>query len=195
MKQGKPVTRAFCLEPQSASVTFEALLVEDCAIGTSTVVVSRGAIMTAGLFDENFRRSEDFDLWLRMRFQGCQMAYHPDAEVVHRVHGMGLSADKWAMKKERIRVYRKVAKTLDISSEQRQIVRAMIAKTEAECDIERLKRALEVGDFNCALQAADRAVTVRNSWKLRVSLIALRKAPRLFRILHLCRSFMLGYSS
>jgi len=56
------VGRAFERQPQSPPVTFEKLLTEECAVTTSAVVASRQAMIDAGLFDERYRRSEDFDL-------------------------------------------------------------------------------------------------------------------------------------
>ncbi len=192
MKDERPFARAFDIQPQCAQVTFESLLVEDSAISTSSAVVSRDAIIAAGMFDENFMRCEDFDTWLRMSFAGTRMAFHTEARVYHRISDIGLSADRWSMKKDRIRVYQKVDATLPISEQQRQIVREMVARTQARCDIERMKRALEAGDYNQAVEAADHASVLKHNWKVKVSLFCLRAAPRVFRRLHLARIFLLG---
>src|SRR5215469_3844150 len=119
LKDEKTLNRAFSLQPQAARVSFDALVVEDCAIGTSSTVVSRDAILRAGLFDETFRRCEDFEMWMRMAFGGSRMAYHFDADVFHRVLEEGLSADRLAMKRDRIRVYEKLISTLPLSRRQR----------------------------------------------------------------------------
>jgi glycosyltransferase involved in cell wall biosynthesis len=193
VREEKPFNRYFTLQPQSRSVTFESLIVEDCAISTSSTLVLREALIATGMFDENFRRSEDFDLWLRMSFRGCRMAYHPDAEVYHRVNEAGLSANKVAMKRDLIRVYGKIASTLNISSEQARLIDARIAKTESECHVEEFKRALEDGDYTRALQLSDGVKEAGNHWKLKVSSFALRIAPRLFRLLYLGRSVASGH--
>jgi hypothetical protein len=198
VKSEKPFTRAFISQPQAAIVTFESLLAEDSAISTSSAVVSRQAILAVGLFDENFLRCEDFDLWLRLSFSGACMAYHPDAEVCHRIHPAGLSADECAMKKDLVRVYEKIVSTLAVSLEHRQIIRSMVAKAEAECAIQQLKQGLEKEDYAGAIGAARRALTAQKGWKLKVSVFSLRVAPQLFRFLHLSRMFLLGrgkYSS
>jgi GT2 family glycosyltransferase len=191
MKDERPFARAFDVEPQSEEVSFETLLVERSTISTSSAVVSREAILRAGLFDESFLRCEDFDMWLRMAFVGVRMSFHSEACVYHRVSDAGLSADRWSMKQDRIRVYRKVAATLPISESQRRIVREMAAKTEAQCDVERMKSALEAGEYAGAIASAQRAVAIENSWKLRVSLTLLRIWPALFRRLHLIRASLM----
>jgi len=187
VRNEQPFDRAFTMEPQSANVTFDTLLTEDCAVSTSTAVVSREAIVRAGMFDENFRRCEDFDMWLRMSFGGARMTYHPDAQVYHRISQTGLSADRWAMKRDRIRVYQKMA-ALPVSSQQRKIIDRMVAMTETLCDVEQLKSALIAGDYALANEAAARASSHKTNWKFTLTVMGLRIAPRLSRRFHLART-------
>jgi glycosyltransferase involved in cell wall biosynthesis len=191
VKDEKAFARAFSLEPQSPRVTFESLLTEDCAISTSSAVVSREAIVRAGLFDESFWRCEDFDMWLRMAFMGARITFHLEAQVCRRVYDTSLSADRGSMKKDRIRVYQKMASTLPVSEKQKQIIRRMVDDTQAQCEVERFKDALEKGDFDLALEAGARTSTLRKNWKVKIALLGLRLAPRFFRRIHLSwASFM-----
>jgi glycosyltransferase involved in cell wall biosynthesis len=194
LKDEKPVARAFQMEPQRGPVTFESLLTEDCAISTSSTVVSREAILRNGLFDESFLRCEDFDMWLRMAFQGTRIGYHRDATLFHRLLGRGLSADRWAMKRARIRVYEKMTVTLSLSGSQLEMIRKLIAKTEAECQIELLKRFLEAGEYGKALDAVKLARREKDSWKLKAVSLGLRLGPRLFRLLHRARGKLIYHS-
>src|SRR5258708_39952113 len=157
VKDEKPRARAFTMQPQAKEVTLESLLGEDCAISTSSTVASRDAILRAGLFDENFRRCEDFDLWLRMAFAGARMAFHSDAQVYHRISSTGLSANRWEMKRDRIRVYQKIGTTLPVTENQNQVINDMIAKTEADGDVEALDGSLEMSDYVAAFTGSDRA--------------------------------------
>lgn len=192
IKDEKPFTRAFQLQPQAQFVSFESLLREDSAISTSSAVVSRAAILAAGLFDESFVRCEDFDLWLRMSFAGVRMDYHPDSEVYHRINSIGLSANRIAMIQDLIRVYQKTAAQLRLTGRQLDIISEMVRRAEAEYSVEKLKDSLEKKDFEQAKSAADRALTLKKNWKLKVSALALRTAPRAFRFFHLGRAFLLG---
>jgi glycosyltransferase involved in cell wall biosynthesis len=188
VKAEKPSARAFSVEPQSPPINFDSLLVERCTIGTSTTVISRAAIIGAGLFDESLMRCEDFDMWLRLAFGGARMAYHSDAPVFHRITESGLSADRWSMKKDRIRVYEKMASTLPISVEQLETIHQLIKKAEADCHIDELKHAVERGDYEAAQEAMDRARAIKDRWKLKFSAFALKLAPGLFRRFHLARA-------
>lgn len=192
IKDEKIYTRAFELQPQAKHVSFESLLTEDSAISTSSTVVSRAAIGDAGLFDENFIRCEDFDMWLRMAYRGVRMVYHPDAEVFHRMNSAGLSANRMAMIRDLIRVYDKSVAAMDLSVKQRQVIREMVRRADAEYAIERLKECIEKGEYEEARLAVERALALKSTWKLKLSAFALRAAPRVFRRFHLGRAFLLG---
>src|SRR6266496_783117 len=168
IKDGQPFSRVFFAQGQSRRVSFESLLLQSSTISTSSVVVSREAITTAGRFDETIHRCEDFDMWLRLAFQGSRMAYHPDAEVYHRVHKVSLSADSLAMIKDRVRVYEKTASTLAVCREQRQIIRRMITKSQSDGYVEQLKESLERKDYAEAREAAHRANLVESTWKIKL---------------------------
>jgi glycosyltransferase involved in cell wall biosynthesis len=188
LKDEKTLNRSFSLQPQKARVSFDSLVVEDCAIGTSATVVSREAIVRAGLFDETFMRCEDFEMWLRMSFAGCRMSYHSDANVFHRVSEYGLSADRLAMKRDRIRVYEKLINTLPLSRRQRATIEKLAADTRRDCDVYILKQLLDAEDYGKALVVSGRVKARSSSWKLTLAHMGLRFLPRLFGQLHRIRT-------
>jgi GT2 family glycosyltransferase len=191
LKGEKPFANAFSIEPQSSGVNFDSLLVESCAISTSSAVVERESILKAGLFDESFRRCEDFDMWLRLAFGGAHMTYHSDAQVFHRMNEQGLSADRLSMKRDRIRVYEKIAATFPVTIEQQETIHKLVANIKADCYVDEMKHALEKGDYKEALGSGNRAKAIKSNWKLATSLFALRAAPRLFCHFYLVRAHML----
>ncbi|HET8823549.1 MAG TPA: glycosyltransferase family A protein [Terriglobales bacterium] len=191
VKNGQPYSRVFYVQNQPSTVTFETLLLQSSTISTSSVVVSRETILAAGGFDEALYRCEDFDMWLRLAFSGGRMAYHPDAEVYHRMHEVSLSADSLAMIKDRVRVYNKTVSSLDISKEQKQIIRRMVTKSQSDGYIEQLKDALDREDYAEAREAAERALSVESTWKLRLAKLGLRVSPRAFGLLHRSRLLFL----
>jgi hypothetical protein len=68
------------------------------------------------LFDASFRRSEDFDLWLRMTHRGASMGYHRTILGRHEFWGgRGLSGDREAMREAQIAVYHKLLSKLELS--------------------------------------------------------------------------------
>ncbi len=180
VKGDVPVARAFKLEPQAWPVTIENLLAEKCTVGTSSTVASRQALIDAGLFDERFRRCEDFDLWVRMRFQGVRMGYDRDVHLYRYVSGSGLSGDPVTMKRSRVEVYENIAATLPLTPEQNKLVRRLISETEAYCQVDLAKKFILAQDYDRALDAVRRARLVLNPWKLRLASFGLPKAPKIF---------------
>lgn len=192
LKGDEAVGRYFEVQPQAESVDFDSLLVENCAIATSTVVASRNALLKAGLFDDNLRRCEDFDLWLRMAFKRVSMAYDAGAEVIHRVNEMGLAADPFAMKKDRILVYEKVLATLPVSPEQARVIRKIIAGIRGEFFLEQMKSALAAGDYEAARRFADQTSQFQKNWKVNLTRILMHVSPQLLRRLFLSRARFIG---
>ncbi len=181
VRDGVRVGHAFGLEPQHRPVTFEKLLTEECTVGTSSTVASRQALIEGGLFDERFRCCEDFDLWLRMSFQGARMDYHPGLHVVHKLSPESLSGNRYTMKKARIEVYEKTSSTLQISTAQRELIGTLVRKTEAECDTDLVKQFLQAGEYRKAREVAKRAIVLKDNWKMRSAVLALYIMPGVLR--------------
>ena len=180
LKNGVPAGRAFQQEPQHPPVTFEKLLTEECCVATSATVASRQAMIDAGLFDERFRRCEDFDLWLRMSFRGARMAFYDGVGIEHRLLPDGLSSDSYLLKQGRIGIYRKTLETLPLSGAQRKLVNKLIARTEGNSQMDLVRQYMREGRYEEAALAADKASSLLNNRRSRWTARALRIAPRAF---------------
>ena len=177
-RNGVPAGRAFEHEPQHPPVTFEKLLNEECCVMTSAVVASRQAMMDAGLFDERFRRCEDFDLWLRMSFRGGHIDFDRDVGIEHRLLPSGLSSDSYLLKQARIEIYKKTLATLPLSPSQRVLVRDLIAVTEGKSQMDMVKRHVREGRYKEAAAAAQQAAVLLQDRKSQWTALALRTMPR-----------------
>ena len=171
------VGRAFERQPQSPPVTFEKLLTEECAVTTSAVVASRQAMIDAGLFDERYRRSEDFDLWVRMSFRGAKMDLLRQVGIEHRLHPGGLAADGYLLKQAQIEIYKKVLATLPVSAEQKRLIQELIARVEGLCQMDLVKRYLREGRYPEARLAAGQAAALLQDRKSRRVALAVQIAP------------------
>ena len=180
-RNGVPAGRAFEHEPQHPPVTFEKLLKEQCCVMTSAVVASRQAMIDAGLFDERFRRCEDFDLWLRISFRGGRMDYRDDVGIEHRLLSSGLSADGYLLKQARIEIYKKTLDTLPLSASQRELVRDLITLTEGRSQADMVKRYVRERRYQEAAAAAQRASVLLQDRKSRWIAWALRTMPKAVR--------------
>lgn len=59
----------------------------------STILMRREAVEQAGLFDPDFRRLQDWELWLRMLRSGARFAGTDERLVRYRLHDSSLSTD------------------------------------------------------------------------------------------------------
>jgi len=171
---------AFDRISQQGPVTLDSLLAERCTVNTSSVVVVREALLQTSLFDEQMRRCEDFDLWLRLASNGVKMAYEPAVHIIHRLSN-GLSADRELMKQGRRQVYKKVSAMLPLTSAQGAIVTSKIRELDKEIEIEAAKRHLSSGTYDQALAAIERARSLGPDRRLGFVESALRYCPAFFR--------------
>jgi glycosyltransferase involved in cell wall biosynthesis len=177
VQNGIPKGPLFDRYPQVGPVTFEKLLREECCVLTSTVVALRQTMIDSGLFDERYRRCEDFDFWLRMSFGGAKMDFIQRVGVERRELPTGFSADLQRMLDARIEVYRKASSSLPLSDAQKEIVADMIRWHEGSWQTELAKRYLRVGSYSEARAAADKAAELLQNRKSRKLAFALRIAP------------------
>lgn len=172
--------------PSRGPVTIESLLTQACAVITSCVVARRGSLVSAGLFDERYRRSEDFQLWVRMTHRGARLDYQRKVLARHRVRPDSLAGDASRMHECAKGVYADLSNELDLTPRQRALVEVEIEKYESYLALARGKRALASGDYERAASELSRArdlgrVPAFQGMKLRLVLLFIRLAPRLLR--------------
>lgn len=73
-------------------------------------LIRRGALDSAGGFDDRLTALEDWDLWLRLSLV-AEARYSPAVLVRYRVHPGGMSEDRSRMDKNRFRVLDKLCRT------------------------------------------------------------------------------------
>ena len=183
IRDDRPVGVSFDRTPQSLPVNFDCLLREQSTVNTSSAVVSREALVEAGMFDEEFRRCEDYDLWLRLAAAGVRMTFTREIQIAHRpANGLAASGD--LMKQALIAVYQKTLATQKLTEEQTSVARAKIADISLAIQLERAKEFLLEGKFGEAAQCLDRAEAITPLWKLRVAGWGLRLSPHLLQSLY-----------
>jgi glycosyltransferase involved in cell wall biosynthesis len=70
----------------------------------ATVMYRRDRLLAAGAFDEQLRRCEDYDVYLRMAHL-YPVAGYPDLVAAYRLHGENMSADHAAMLRSALAVH------------------------------------------------------------------------------------------
>src|SRR4051812_2496642 len=171
--------------PSHGSVNFNSLIREQCTVLTSFTVARRQAILDAGSFDPIFRRSEDFDLWLRMAHQGATMDYQRTVLGTHALSEEGLSGDRDALRQAQIAVYRKALKGMNLSPEEFALVQAQVERCEALLQFDEGKDHLLSRRYREAAAALRRANLFYRRFSLQMALALLRVMPGAVRRLYL----------
>ncbi len=94
---------------------------QQCFIGTSTVMINRKIFDQVGTYDEQLTVCEDYDLWLRISSR-YPIGYIDEQLAVKRAgHGDQLSFRFWGMDRFRITAIEKLLKQQCLSNEQQSV--------------------------------------------------------------------------
>lgn len=175
------------IAPSNGEVTFESLINGECNVITSGVVARRSLILEVGMFDEQLRNSQDFELWVRLVRKGARTAYQRKVLLRYRYHENSLSGDALNQIKRELRVLGKIESSYDLTPEEREDVSKAMAAIGANLELETGKLHLAKGEFEEARAAFLKANATRRSLKLSAALLLLRISPRLLQRLYVRR--------
>jgi GT2 family glycosyltransferase len=172
----------FC--PSHGDVTFERVVLGECTVHVCVTVARREALVRAGLFDTAFRRTEDFEMWLRLLHQGGRIGYQRRVLGRYRKHAGSLSADSALMIESVLRVLDKAAAYPNLTPAEGQSIERRRLAEHAKLDLHSGKKALAAGDAAAAISHLTRANAYYHSRKLALAVTLLRIAPRLLQTLY-----------
>lgn len=173
------------------TVDFESLVTQRCNPMLCSLV-RRRVLLAHGAFDESMRRSEDFDLWLRLAHAGVRFNYTTRVVARYRVRAGALTADVVAMIRGIRAVFDKCARTLLLSDRERT---TLAQRDQYYCALERLhegKRAFLTGDFAAARAALHEANRTMRTRKLQLVNALLATSPRLLLKVYRLRERLRG---
>jgi glycosyltransferase involved in cell wall biosynthesis len=164
--------------PSSGHVDFSSLVTHRCNVQLCSMV-RRETMMRHGLFDERFRRSEDFDLWLRFAHAGVEFDYTREVVARYCVRRGGLSADTVLMYQGIRDVLEKCARTMTLCDDERTLVSEQLRRITAQQRLHEAKRAFLAREYAEARVAFSESNAVLRSAKLSAVIVLLRVAPKL----------------
>jgi glycosyltransferase involved in cell wall biosynthesis len=163
--------------PSNGEVTFERLLLQECNVSNCSIA-RRETIIRAGLFDEELRSVEDFDLWLRVIKHGGRIVYHRDVLARYRRRTGSLTADPIWLSKHILKVLSKVKQTMDLTPSERVTVDEQLEHFHALLRLHEGKRAFFSGDTAGAIDGLTEANRFFRKTKFSLTVMALRIAPK-----------------
>ncbi len=176
------------MNPSEGEVTVESLISARCNVITSSVLARRSAVVAVGCFDERFRNSQDFDLWIRMAKQGARFAYQKRVLVHRRIYKGSLASNPVNSLEGEIKVLESARDKGDLTASELAALVKTLELRRAMAGVWKGKQKLSSGEFDSALRDFDVANHYLRSWKLRVVMLWLRFAPRLLQRVYLSRS-------
>lgn len=176
------------INPSRGAVTLESLLKLDCGVITSCTVVRRKCLLDAGLFDEDRRCCEDYDMWVRIADRGGRMAYQHKVLALRRIHSEAITADPSYVIDSQVAVFRKLGTSLPLIPGHQAIVEKQIARCMAEIQLHRSKADLMAGKYTEAATGVRFANTYFQSRKLRGIEWIIRVMPRTVRLFYRTRN-------
>jgi glycosyltransferase involved in cell wall biosynthesis len=167
------------LSPSEGEVCFETLVTQQCVVMTC-VTARMSAIRDAGLFDEELRSCEDFDLWLRVAKKVGRIVYHRRVLALYRRHMGSLSSDRVCMLLNLLAVFEKCGRTLELSEAETKILNREIIRNRSMLHLLEGKRSLAAGRASNALADFRKANEHMRSPKLMLVTFLLRYTPQSF---------------
>ncbi|HXQ74668.1 MAG TPA: glycosyltransferase family A protein [Pyrinomonadaceae bacterium] len=164
--------------PSEGEVTFVSLVRQECTVMTC-VTARMSAIKKAGVFDENLRRCEDFDLWVRIVKNVGRIVYHRRALALYRRHAGSLSSDRVPMVHSQLAVLEKCSRMVNLTPAEREVLDQEIHQNRGMLRLFEGKRALRAGRADTALVNFTQANDHLRSRKLVLVIFLLRHVPRL----------------
>lgn len=166
--------------PSTGEVTVESILAGRCHV-MGSLTARRDTLLRVGLFDENLRSAEDFDLWLRVLKAGGRIAYHRRPLVRYRQRGDSFTADfKW-LSDWFLRVLDKAERTLELTRAELAALHNRRDRVQAEAALQIGKQAFFRGDTDVALQNIKIANNHFKSLRLTFIVTLMQLMPRLLR--------------
>jgi len=165
--------------PSIGEVTCENMFNENCTLILSGTVVRRKSVLDAGLFDEQFRYAEDFDLWVRLLKNGSRFGYQRQVLLHRTEHPASLCSDTAMLFENALSVIEKIKKANNLSPKERSALAMRQAKLRASISLEYARREFWDDRFTAAAERLKDANRFYRSMKLHCVLFCLRISPAL----------------
>ena len=171
--------------PSNGPVNFKSLVHYECNLITSGVLARRQPILEVGLFNEQIRNGQDFDLWLRLVRNGARVAYQRKVLLRYRCHDDSLSSTDPVDKIIRqLRLFESIVQTYDLTPSEQAEVDRVVGKLNGEMEFEIGKAQFAKGNFSEARRHFKKANNFQRSWKAHAIILLMRIAPRLLQRVH-----------
>ena len=168
--------------PSNGPVTLNSLLDMKITPVVSTVLMRKELVLQVGGFDEEDRTiPEDYDLWLRLVGAGARLGYEHRVVAQYRYRSDSVSASRVRLHEGALRVLHKTQRNMSLTPPEKAAVARTAQRLEDILMMERAKELILDGRAAEARAIFATARQTNSSWKIPVTLLALRLCPGLLR--------------
>lgn len=180
------------LNPQQGPIDRHHLIEGKCHILPSGSLIRKASFLAVNGFDADVTRTEDFDLWMRMLFDGARFGYLRKVLFKFRISPGSGSGDAVVRIERSIICWRTLQKKLKFSESETSIIEYHISDLEAGALRANGRDAIYRRDWPAAKLAFQKAMSIARKIrlplshrvKLNVVLILLNTSPALLRYLY-----------
>jgi GT2 family glycosyltransferase len=170
----------------SGEITIESLLSEEAFVFVGALA-RRVVLIKAGLFDEDFYNSEDFDLWIRVLACGGRIGFNRKVLANYRRRAESLTTNTERMLMHHMRVWDKMEQTIALTPAETDALQIRRTRTAAAQHLARARAAFAAGEYPKARAELRDANRTYRAIKLDLIAIGLAICPDLLWQLHQLR--------
>jgi glycosyltransferase involved in cell wall biosynthesis len=177
--EGMGTTRYSDLYPVGGDITFLRVLARKCQI-YGEVTARRKTLLSVGMYDEDLRSGEDYELWLRVLKAGGRIMYNDRVLAYYRIREGSHTSNPFTLAANVLKILDKVEREMELTAEELASLHRERADVAAMLSLSEGKHALLEGDTRTAISKLRIAADHTKSWKLGAMIAGLHLAPRIF---------------
>lgn len=162
-------------------VSTENLLLGKSNVITSGTIVRREKLLEYGLFDKNFPRNEDYDLWFRLTKNGVKLGYQTEVLLKYRIRLGSLSGNSVQRAERLLHAYKLIGKKYDLNTSELQVLEKQLKIAEAAVNLEKGKNCLINDEFANAEKYFSAAHKFNRKPKLKMIIWLLHLSPKIIK--------------
>jgi glycosyltransferase involved in cell wall biosynthesis len=163
-------------------VSTKSLLLGNANVITSGTIALREKVLANGLFDKNFPRNEDYDMWFRLVKNGVKTGYQTKVLLKYRIRIGSLSGNNVQRAERLLHAYRLIGKKYDLNEEELQVLDKQLKIADAALSLEKGKNCLICDEFEEAKTHFAKANEFYQKPKLKIVIWLVRLSPRIIKI-------------
>jgi teichuronic acid biosynthesis glycosyltransferase TuaG len=169
--------------PTVGVVSTENLLIGKANLITSGTIVLREKLLEQGLFDKEFPRNEDYDLWFRLTKNGLKLGYQTDVLLKYRIRVGSLSGNNIQRAERLLHAYKLINKKYDLNKSELQVLEKQLKIAEAALSLEKGKTCLISDEFEEAKTHFSKANSYFRKPKLKIIIWLVSFSPNVTKII------------